>query len=631
MYLLEIQEFERQRQSSIGRAWDAVDQLLKQGVIGDVWDCMNLAEAPIVQPADVAEIIESVQASVIGGRPTFSAKAQTAAREEFAEVVRLTMRSDWETNPTIYTQSLLSSQDCIGKGTGVVITECVTDFDEAEVAKRRRDKQARRLLADPALAAAEEEAQNQLALYEDATPETGTYADTWQQNALIAKDQISTVHVPIESFFRDIYNPRPECWTFVGQTVIADYEAVMRDPMLWTPKGLKPDIVAAFAPMGEGGRTGSASTVGPLQTWIGGMKPPVTTTRPFLMLHKMWRLSHDKDGAPTWDYYILTKGAKKPLFYKAAAYYCGNPVSVLQWNEFGNLNFPMSDVMKAIPDIIQKREARSRMYEKMSRSAASTMIYDKIDVPTQADLRSVLRGIACNWLGVENIQHKPLREMFHEIKTMGVSQDDLAFLSILSDSIRTSTGMGLNQVGEAMKSSTSATEAHEVASRYDARLGPKAEAVRLWLSDIAKKRMQMTAQFYDENRIRSMAGPRAAAFWKRQEFTASNVRDLMISVEPGSLREENDDVVAEKLIRLLTLGQQFEIIGLTQNIDEMVAELYRRIGFPEGSKFLRPLPPGTLHQVMLTRMFAQGGGQKGSAPAQKSRPQGALPNGGTAA
>lgn len=635
-WLEQIRDFEAKRDAEVGTPWEAIELLARQNVMGGSWDCRSMADAGAIQPADVAEIIETTESDIVGVRPTFAAKAATAQREPLAHVARLLMRTDWEMSPDPFGQGRLAVRDCIAKGQGVVLNDVVADYDAAKRAKMKRDRDARRRLADPSTAALEESIQASIASYEDATPGEDEYADTYLQNRLVQEDMVSTTFVPIESFFRDPYHVREEQWTFMGQKLVLDYDAVMRDENLYVPKDLKPDFEITQSQLEAGGKIAGGLAASPLTIGLGGGGPNggagramgAGFLRRLITVYKFFALSHDEDGCPTWDLYIVANGAKKPLLYAPAVHDLGCPFSVVQWNERGEVNFPMSDVMKALPHLIEKRDLRSRMFEKMTRSATSTNIFDKADIPTPADLRGVIRGVAANFLGIDNRQNKPLSQIFHELKTAGITQEDLAYLGMLKDDVRAATGKGNNQFQEAMKSDTSASEAMEVSRRADARAAYKANAVHRFFADVAKKRLQLMAQYYDADRVRSMAGPQAAAFWSRQEFTAGNIRHLLISVEKGSMREDNDEAVAQKLMQLLQLGVSFPPFLMTLQVQEMMGEILLRQGFTEGSRFVRQLPPGVLDQLVMTQIM---GGPKGSAPAQKNSAQGALPSGGTAA
>lgn len=623
-WLAQIQDFVQMRDASVRRAWDAVDTLYKQGVIDGDWDCLTI-EKTLIQTSDVDEIMETIEATVLGGMPKFMTHASTMQKEEGARHFRTIINAHWAQNPHVFNAHVLAERDCITKGQGVVSNEVILDYDEAERAKKKRDKEARRLLESPALAGVTLQLQQQRALYEDSTPgDDDEYPDTylWDQN--VRRNCATSRYVPIESFIRDPYRERPEQWTFKGESLIVDFDALVNDDTLYVPKNLKPDLATNAQEMSEGGAI-RPMFMTPLTKGLLKQRP-VAVARRLKMIHRVWALDHEEDGCPIWRMMILTRGAKKPLLERTVP----DPFNVLEWNQKGGINFPKSDVMKALIGILEKRGARSSIYEKMARSAQSTLIYDKGDIPHKADLQGVVRGISANYVGIDNRMNKSLNDLFKEIKPTSLTQEDIAYLQLLEDSRRQATGMGQNQNLEAMKSGTTATEAQEVATRSQLRSIFKNRQVNEWLVRSAKKTLQDICYCYDSDRIRDLAGPEAAAWYERQNFSESNLRDLPIEIQRGSMQIETDEQQAAKLIGDLQFASTQPVILAMMRVQEMLQEVFRLQGFPDPSKFLRQLPPDTIDQMLAAQIMGQlMGGQKGSAPKAKNQPQGALSNGGT--
>ena len=629
-WLSQVQDFVQQRDRSVRRAWDAVDTLYKQGVIDGDWDCLTI-ENTLIQTSDVDEIMESIEATVLGGMPKFMTHAATVQKEEAARHFRTIGNAHWAQNPSIFNAHILAERDCVLKGQGVVANEVIVDYDEAERMKRRRDKEARMLLANPATYGMTLQLQQQRALYEDSTPgddEEDEYGDTYLWNRNVQRGCVSTRYVPIESFVRDPYHERPEQWTFWGESLVVDFEALKQDETLHLPKNLKPDVATTAQEIGEGGAI-KPMFMTPLTKGLIKQRP-VAVARHLKLIHRIWALDHDDDGCPVWRMMILTRGAKKPLLERTGV---PNPFNLLEWNQRGGINFTKSDVMKALIGILEKRGSRSSIYEKMARSAQSTLIYDKMDIPTKSDLQGVIRGVSANYVGVENRMNKPLDSLFKEIKPTSLTQEDIAYLNLLEDSRRQATGLGNNQSLEANKSGTTATEAAEIAQRSQLRSLYKANQTNQWLVRSFRQQIQLMAYHYDSDRIRDIAGPDAAAWWQRQEFSEQNIRDLPIEIQRGSMQIETDEQQAGKLIGDLQFASSNPVFLAMLQVQEMLQEVFRLQGFPDPSKFLRQLPPETIDQMLAAQVMGQlmGGGQKGSAPKPKNKPQGQLSDGGTAA
>lgn len=541
--------------------WDLVEKNYRHTKLEqDVSDEMLLDE---IFPGRVYSIVHTTEAMVFNNRPKFFLRgASNAVQQGAVPVLEDMLNCEWQQDLAISDEVRMAVRDCIKTGTGVCLTTYEAEFDpeaQEEAAEERRDMK----VSDPALAQldAAYEAQIAAALAPGRSPET---TETYQQDSRILHERICTVRISPKNFLIDPDCTGPHNAKWMGDASIVDLEALRADPTL-----------------------SNTSDIGPTSREFIRDRFGMPTDRyesPYesVVVYRIF----EKLPSGDWRFVIFAHGSDKFLAEKIHPYWIGCPYALLQWNQDGSSIYCQSDILPVFSQILGERILLTKVIDAYAREAEDTIFYDAAAGISREELNAERDPGSARYVKVTT-SGKSIQQSFFSPPKSPKSPDALNLLGILERSIQISTGIGPNQLSQAMKSGTTATEASEAASFARARGSHKFSAVENFIAQIAYHRLGLMAQFYDAARVAQSAGAEYAESWASLAWTKSDVQhNLHVYVSPGSMKPENDETRVSQLVSFLGVVSQDPVMAVSVNKVEMMKRIFKGLGFHQGDPIL---------------------------------------------
>ncbi len=571
------------------------------GVIYD--QALGLYDLMQIHPARVRNIVQSGEATALNTHPKVLVNPLTPKMQRVAPIFETASNAEWQRDRSLMEALRLAYRECWMTGFAFMLNGYVSqNFSKEEGRRRARAKLAKKFLGNPMADSLAEILAQEEELYEDSV-NLDPRIPTYEQDDVWVKDAICSKFIPSEMivFDPEAGNMNEVAW--IGRAILADHEAVMRDGNLTDAKSLPTmavkDVIDWKGPalqlgspmLGQG-----ANNEGPFK---------------YVCLYEIFH-RNDEDG---WDMLVMAKGREEPLRVEKNVYALGNPYSMLSWNRHGGSLFSTSDFDDVKSLVLAERTCLKRLHDGVMRNLLDSYIVDRSMFPKANDIEWVMQEGVGN-VGFAESAHtqRHLLEGIFQFPRTNISSEVLNYLAVIDKHFQIASGLGPNQVGMSMKSETSATESKNVDDWVRIRGGVKYAAMEDFVADIAHKRCQLMAQFYDYDRIGTLAGPEAAAQWAREDFTDGDIQSgLMVKVEQGSMQPQNDEQRASFAIEVMGLLKDpvlGPVLAPNINIPGILRMWAKSRGIMEGSDLILNIAQKdvALAATQMALMNQMGGG-----------------------
>ena len=522
-----------------------------------------------LEPSRAYSLVSTIESMVLANRPKFFVKGFTAKDQETkGPVLEDISNNEWQQNFRMVKETRLCARDCATYGFGVMLSSFEGDFDPEEI-EDSAEAMREMTVTDSATAMGAAMLEAELAEIENAMgPEE--LEETYEGVSGIYRGKVVSRRVSPWSFLIDPDCTRIEDAKWVGRCIVSDLESVKADPTFENTADLSPNFTFEID-----GRMRERDQ----QNYLDG-------TVPYDLVYLYEVFYRKPDGG--WKMMVFAEGHKTPLRVVEDPYWIGCPYQVLQWNNNGESFFVQSDVQIALSEIVAERLLLSKVFDGYMREQMDTTFYDGSLGISEEELYAAGDPNVGKFVKISGThQFQTLQAGFFKLPKDTKSPEALNVLAMIERSIQVSSGLGPNQFGQALKSGTTATEAAEVGTFSRSRGAHKFSAMEEFIASVAYARLGLMAQFYTASDIHRIAGQQAAAVWAECRWTRSDVQHgLNIIVEPGSTRQESEDLRTNQLITMLSMIMQNPAAQALFDVPALYRELFRRMGFHEGSKFL---------------------------------------------
>lgn len=537
------------------------------------------------------------------GRPKIFVEGFTADDHEgIGEVFQTGLNNEWRRDFALRRELKACIRDCVKFGIGVMLTSFFTeDETNDEEIEDIRDEAAE----DPILGQVIAEVEAEIGSIESKKTPEETF-ENFEGDSRVHNNRLVSRRIDPRLFYADPDAESVEDARFFFREIVSDVAVVKADPLLKNTANL-----VGSSKVHEG-QTAFLKDAGASNN----VKSPYETVTLYEFFERM--------PGGKWRVIVLAEGHDAFLLYKEDPFWVGHPVAVLRWNEDGEEFYPQSDVSIVMPEVQAEKILFTKTFQGFARDQVDTTFVDEELGLTEEKLHELYDPEIGKIIKVGKLGQKPLSQSIYRLGKDQKSPEGLNLLGMIERGIQTTSGIGPNQFGQALKSGTSATEAAEVGSFARSRGGHKLEAVEEFVSRISYQRLGLMLQFYTPADIVRLVGREAAGKWAaaKTTITRQDVRNgLSVIVDPGSMRPVSDEVRVNQLLSFFGVTNQDPIFRSLVNPVEGLKELAKRLGFHEGSKLLNDPDPDTLAQVQAMVAASQvqnGGGQQGSPPAPSS-------------
>lgn len=565
------------------------------------WDLMH------IHPARVRNMIQSGEAMVLNTHPKILVNPLTPKMQRLAPIFETAANAEWQRDRQLMDALRMAYRECWLTGFAFILNGYTSQNFKREMRNRKhREKFAESLLMNPMADSVAEVVAAQ-ELYGEDSIDLDEREATFEQDDVWVKDSICSKFVPSDLIVFDTEAGSLHEASWIGRAILADHEAVKRDPNLSHTDNLPTMMVKDV----QDAKTGM-STLG-VPSKITNIDGPFRYVCLYEIFHR-----NDDDG---WDMLVMAKGQKEPLREEKNVYALGQPYSLLSWNRQGRSLFTASDFGDIKSLILAERKCLKRLHEGVMRNLEDGYILDKSVFPKHNEIEWITEE-GVGKVGFAETAHtsKPLQSGIAKFERTQISGEVMNYLAVIDKHFQIASGLGPNQIGMPMRSETSATESKNVDDWVRLRGGVKYAAMEDFVADIAHKRCQLMAEFYDYDRIGTLAGPEAAGIWAKENFTDGDIQSgLMVKVEQGSMQPQNDEQrasFAAEVLGLLKDPVLGPVLAGNVNIPGILRMWAKSRGIMDGSDIILNISQKDVSEAAtkMALMKQMSTGTTGSAP-----------------
>lgn len=611
-----IEEWIQLRNRTVAPMWAAFRRAAEADAFSPHWDlgALDSLSGYNIRPARVRDDLRATLARTYSRTGRFLGRPLRSRIEGAAEHFTQALNADWKMARHDHREIRYGIQSAVLTGVGAFCTTYDTDYDKAANARRRRLRLAEQLQKDPNLAGIHSQ---MVVEQENAAPDLRGQPNemTFEQDARMLKDRISTFHVPSEMLIIDPQATGAWDARFVGRFFFASAKSVSRDPRF--NAAARKDATNAKHVFGSELYEGLFKPHGQdLLAWYS----PGASASDLVCGYEVYVL--EDDGTYTKVVALWGADEDQDLMRVESAFDFGHPYTFLRWNDYSDRFLCAPDPLHYWSHVIEERSLRSRHFDASMRQGNEVYAVDG-EAISEEELRKFTYvpgvGLMCR---LRNLGGKDLRQVITPLPKQNLNSDVFAYSQILERDFSMAQGRGANQQMQAMKSDTSANEANNVARMSQSIEDLKVANVEDALSDIGTKRLQLICQFFDGDRIGGLAGPAAREWFEKNSPDARDISDeLGITVEKGSTAPLNGDTYLAELRNMLIESAQDQGLNALYDRVEIAKERMRVMGVPGDSKLLRKDATGD--QIAQAGALSQlirpgGGGSPAKAPGRSN-------------
>jgi hypothetical protein len=593
--------------------WDVIEELATMEQFEkDAWADPRVLTGRFLTPARVSAHSEMLEANVFNQAPKFFMEGATSRQEDLAEDFQEASNNEWLRDRRLKGQTLLPLRDCGQFGFGFVLQGFTTDPDIAERARKKRQRIAIQLQSDPTLGLLGAEILSTQAMGPDSVTISDEMEYDYEMDDRVLKDRASLRHVPHDQVIMDACGTCMEDIRYIGRRIFADIEAVKMDPLLMNTGSLKASKTLSYDGMIP---KSVLRNIG-----VGGKLRSERSAYNFITMWEVYM--KQQDG--TWDQRIFAEGYNKWLRHVPAQYDIGNPYSMLRWNQRGNNVFAISDIAKVLPFILAERDLHTRLYEATMRELEDT--YGVNGKVTEEQLNAIIHvPNVGNFVRFEDLPPTlSLQQAIQLLPKNAKANQLMAYLALIERQYEMGLGMGANQQLQALKSSTTATEAATIEKRAASRESVKRTHFQDFIGEIQHKRLGIMCQFYNTEMWAQIVGKEAAGRMVKENFTTSDIQfGMSVSVVPGSMDPPSTEREVQLLTTMLQESMQFPALAGLYNQPAIALGRLKALGVKDGSKYLMPGVTADKIATAAMGLAAAGAGGQQGAPAATQGGEGA--------
>jgi|DEB19_MinimDraft_3_1074340.scaffolds.fasta_scaffold12914_1 hypothetical protein len=608
-----IEGYLRERDRCAKPHWDLARELYEQDQFQG-WRLKERYMIDQVQPPRVYGLVHQIESQVYNRSPKFYVSPMTPKQEKLAKWGELVMNTEWLRDSRLQKEARLCLRDCVLTGWGFMLSSVEGDYEKFRKQRLARQKLAQKIQSDPAIGSMIDRVTQVMRMTPDSivAEESET---TYEMDDRVWQGRVCSRRVSPDDI---VIDPNATCLEdarWIGRVIYADYDSVMSNPLFQNTKGLTPTkIMNGVMERTNYGTVPRASVLAGKQAAFSHGPFDIPTPYQYVELYEIFERKSNGD----WNMKVFARGHDKYLREEDAIYDLGCPYKMLRWNDIGARIFSVSDIQPVLTHIIEEREIRTRLHDQHMRGAVDCYAFDRTLLPTEEQIRSfTVEGLGM-LLPMDNVGGRSIQQGMQLLPRNPQTNEAIAYLQVIERNIQDGTGLGANQMMQALKSETSATEAAEIARNAGARGVAKFSAFNDFIANVAHDRLKLAAQFYDPGMIAVLGGIDAAAMWMGENFTKADIQwGLNVTIEIGSMQPKNDQTRAQAITTALTIMRQDPIAAQMLNVPRIWQEFFSLLGFQEGSDFLNPMMTADAMTAMYQQamMAAQmGGSPTGGAP-----------------
>jgi hypothetical protein len=565
--------------------WETVDELYRPRKFERQQSLSYSQVIDQVQPGYVHAFVHGIESMVLAQNPKLFVQGWPARFDEsVVPHLQDIMHRDWTLAGRMSPEMRLVVRDTIKKGVGAIESSVAFDDedDDGDVFEAGDDDEILRQIK------AEIKAQD-AAIEAGKPPPQARWSYDHDRRSMVGN--ILTKFIPIENYVGDPDATCNEDRMWSGKVFYADLDRMRMDKTLRNVGRLK----RTHVPDG-------------VMSGYGDEEQPVNLVLLYLIHYR------------TGDTFRQVLFAREPgviLKKRDDPYWIGDPTRTLSWNTDGRSIFGQSDILPVSSQIAQLHLLYTKITDAYARQSEKTTFYDKgANVPNET-MQAIIDPAGRKFVPIQRATGMPLSALFHEQNPPNLSSDAINLIMLLERSVQQGSGFSPSQMGQVMKSDTSAQEAAQLKAGSDLRNLHKFEAVEDFISAVAQQRLGLMAQFYDEEKIARIGGVDAARAWARLEWTREDVEHgLNVRVEPGTTRPINDDVRIEQLVNILRLVAQDPGASVMIDREELYRRLFKHMGFHDSGNLVR-------NKEEVAEIVAQAQAQAQAQQQAQPQPQGA--------
>lgn len=586
--------------------WTTVEEAYRQRKYEPTWtDKDALAQ---LYPGRVYRIVHMTEASVFSNSLKFFLQGYNPRVGDSAvRVCEDLVNADWETESALTREIRLVARDASKYGIGWALTSFECDFEKERKEDTRPEARAM-AVEDPTQAAALESLEAQMAVAEMAGAEE-LRTPTFEMDSRVLRGDIVTRRI---SPWLVGFDPEATCaedLRYIFRFIYAPLEAVKSYDLFENTEELEPTSRDEF--LRAIGRTEDDNTV--LKNFA--------KRGDRVLIIELFERNLTTGG---WELNYVPWNGGKLLRRVESPYWFGHPFRACSWNFDGDSMLPQSDILPVYSEILAERLLLTKAIDGFAREQADTTIYDKRAIPSETNLYTPADPEIGKWIGVDVPTGLPgVGAVVAKLQKDSKSPEVLNFLSIIERSIMTSSGFSPNQLGQPLKSDTSAGEAQNIAAAASAAQAHKLGGMELFLSQVAFQRLALACQFYKPPRVAKILGSTASDVWATVQWTEADVQNgLRVAIRPGATQPVSDAVRAQQCMTVIQLVANSPIAPFLVKEPRLWEVLLRAIGFNRGSDVMVPLTDQQVEQLnqMILALKMGGGGSTGSSAAPPSAP-----------
>ncbi len=609
-----IDGFISERDRFYTQAWDTAKEfydpaLCKKainpfGALGGIaFDEAGLYDLVSIHPARIRNMMQSSEALSLNTHPKILVNPLTPKMQRVAPIFETAINVIWQRDRALMDALRMTYRECWLTGVGFMLTAYMSEsFKKDGSSRRARAKFAKNLLGNPLADSIAEIMTQEEALFEDSVDLDERFPN-YEGDSTWVKDSICSKFIPSKMIVFDPEAASMNEVAWIGRAILADHEAVKRDPNLKGAHNLPTMVMKDTEEVQQ-------TTLG-VPPAAGGME-----SGPFKYVC-LYEIFHRNDE-DKWDLMVMAKGKKEPLRVEKNVYALGNPYSCLSWNKSGEAIFSQSDFEDVKSLILAERVTLRRLHDGVMRSLLDAYMLDKSMFPKPEEIQWITsEGIGKIGFAETGHTQKPLAHGVYQFPRTNISAECMAYLQVIDRHFQIASGLGPNQLGLPMKSETSATESKNVDDWVRLRGGVKYAAMEDFVADISHKQCQHMAQFFDYDRIGTFAGPEAAAQWAREDFTDGDIQGgLMVKCEQGSMQPQNDEARASfagEIFGLLKDPILGPLLAGSVNIPGLLRLWSKARGLQDGNEIIlnigqKDVADAATKLVLMKEMMNGGGG-----------------------
>jgi hypothetical protein len=571
--------------------WAKVDQNYWQRGISDKARSM-FEELDEVRPGRIYSYVHTVEGMVFNRSPKMFLKGFTPRVDrEQIPVFEKALNHEWWQDRRLVRETKLAVRDCIKYGFGVTLTRYEKDpdvpirVDEVAEAAREADE-----IASVVYDAMDDEYSDM-----EARRPAKPAATNFEMDSRVVKGRVVTTHIPIHQFMCDPDASCLEDCRWVGRMILADYWAVKEDPALKNTSSI-----------------GAASRKD-IQDWLDITED---THNPYdqVILYEIFE--RQPDGS--WEMTVTSPQSEKILRREKSPYWIGQPYSMLRWSEDGRDIFAQSDLLNLWTIYLSEVLLGTKVTQAYAREMLDTTFVD--DRVGDFELAGAIDPEVGKIVKIKNPGQGRIQDVFFKAPKDAKSPEAMNLLAMYERAFQAASGLGPNQMGQALKSETSASEANEIAGFARARSGHKGGATEDFVADIATKRLGLMAQFYTRAQIKRLVGNELGSAWPVDWVEGDVSGGLSVIVHPGSMAPENDAVRVQQIVGLLQVLGTNPVFASAVNMPELLNRLLRGLGFGPGDNILMTEDGQAMSQSIASMAAMQSGAFQGGMGGGQASP-----------